>query len=94
MIFSNGAVAVRDTIPAMPPANNALHIIMDGGGSGGGTKSEPAIIITYKLKFYSNQIVTSPISTDSPDAHFSTISRKSGEGSEQKKLQNSEKSTV
>ena len=42
MIFSIGAVPVRDTIPAIPPANNARHMIIDGGGSGGGPKSEPA----------------------------------------------------
>ena len=46
-------MAVRDTIPAIPPANNALHIIMDGGGSGGGTKSEPAIICLSVLPIFS-----------------------------------------
>ena len=69
MTFSIGAVAVRDTIPATPPASNARHMIKEGGGRGGGTKSEPVIIVQFKechsiksANYLYQQIVQMPIS--------------------------------
>lgn len=45
-VFSSGAVDVRETIPATPPARRALHMTIDAGGIGGGAKSEPTEMVS------------------------------------------------
>lgn len=63
LIFSSGAVAVRETTPATPPASKVLQMSTEAGGRGGGAKSEPVegvvmqlvgCLFVYYTKYYSS----------------------------------------